>query len=91
MKLKYKFVSNSSSASFVIPVHVLSEEQLEKLLNYNIYADGYKYADGWRINIVENDTSKNKYIEGFTIMDNGDMAEFLEDIGVDSIYVVDVH
>jgi hypothetical protein len=83
-------VSNSSSASFIIPKQVLSEEQLDKLLSYNVYTND-KYLDSWNISLIESYTSQTKYIKGYTIMDNGDMAEFLEDIGVDSIYVVDIH
>ena len=84
MKIRLNLVSNSSSASFVIPLDVLSITQYNKILNYS---ENNSDKDGWRIGEIESPTSKTTYLIGSTIMDNGDMGEFLENIGIDSIYV----
>ena len=79
MKIRNCFVSNSSSASFVIPLSALSAEQYYKLLCYSDNSD----RDSWMIDEIDSPTS----LKGWTVMDNGDMGEFLESIGVDSTYV----
>ena len=91
-KLKYEnrtsFVSNSSSSSFIINKHKLSETQIEQIINhidvsikltennhnYEFYND---YDDAWGVDIKE-DT-----ILVSTFMDNFDMSTFLSAIGVD--------
>lgn len=40
MKIRNSFVSNSSSASFVIPLNELTEEQIDSILNHVV--EGYK-------------------------------------------------
>ena len=73
MKIRTGFVSNSSSASFVIKKDNLTEEQVKKILDYMKFED----KDGWDI------TETTNTIRGWTIIDNGDMDEYLEEIGID--------
>ena len=84
MKIRMGFVSNSSSASFMIPKSALTEEQIEQIKNHievseaNLHkfrnAGEPLYREPWRI--VETEHS----IKGHTPMDNFDMYFFLETI-----------
>jgi len=87
MKMKLDFVTNSSSASFIIPVKDLTLEQIILIYNHSIVGklfikDNEKY--GWNLNdsdewlLWENGDELN----GETNMDNFDMMWFLEKIGV---------
>lgn len=80
MKIRVGFVSNSSSSSFAIALRKLSLEQVCKILNHQVWGEklGVDYAktDPWHI-IVENGV-----LYADTDMDNFDMEEFLEKIGV---------
>ena len=83
MKVRIGFVSNSSSASFVVSKSDITAEQLDKIRNHSAvakrdFADAIDYpGDSW--NIREDEDS----VRGFTIMDNFDMGHFLRLIGVD--------
>ena len=68
MKVRNGFVSNSSSASFVIKVEHLTNEQIDLLLDFD--------RDGWDINVV-GDT-----MYGDCVCDNGELKGYMFDIGV---------
>ena len=78
MKIRMGFVSNSSSSSFLIQRKYISESQLEQIVNHDDEAGD----DEWEITVTDT------IVRGFTIMDNFDMAEFLEKIGVDSDHIL---
>jgi len=89
MKIRAGFVSNSSSSSFMVPKASITGEQYEKILNHieeGKYLgmdknEGYKisYRDEWRFTETEN------ILKGYTSMDNFDMQEFMQLIGVNKI------
>lgn len=87
MKIRLGFVSNSSSASFIIPCSVLTSEQQNKLLNYSEISERLEW-DSWRTAMIVDDVSTDKFIRGYTVIDNGDMAEFLCSLGISAMYVV---
>lgn len=78
MKIRSGFVSNSSSASFVANLDRLTEDQVDIILAY----DG---EDGWSFSV---DADKG-LITGYTIMDNGDLEEYLEKNGILNTYKID--
>lgn len=83
MKTRTGFVSNSSSSSFVLARNVVSEKQLGHIQDHLAYAklkgwqQGYTSDyDAWDITVTDTE------IRGYTSMDNFDMREFLDYVGV---------
>jgi hypothetical protein len=86
MKFKLDFVTNSSSASFIIALDKLSQEQLILIYNHfsvgklikrkQIMSYGLSDHDEW---LIWEDDGK---LNGATIMDNFDMYWFLQEIGI---------
>ena len=87
MKTRLGFVSNSSSSSFMIRLHKLTEEQIQQILEPNYATQKYGGEDdegrlsyAWSINVNQ----EGNRIDGYTSMDNFSMREYLGDIGVPS-------
>jgi hypothetical protein len=85
MKYRLSFVTNSSSASFVIQRKDLSfaqiyliKKHMEVARHLNLTECGYfdDDYDAWLIQVNDNT------VEGYTTMDNFNMWEFLKHIGV---------
>ena len=86
MKIRLGFVSNSSSASFVINKRYLTTSQIFAIKNH--YLDDsfvrHEYCDsGDRWTIHEDEYE----VRGSTCMNNFDMHEFFEKIGVNEEHV----
>jgi hypothetical protein len=84
MKTRLGFISNSSSASFIVFKQGLSESILNKVRNPMPFAEklskeGYDLVadDNWNI------TEDLYYIKGSTIIDNYPMDEYLTAIGLE--------
>ena len=79
MKIRIDFITNSISSSFTIRKRNLSEKQIRAIWNHSALGKklDLEYCDdGWKIAEVDG------FITGETIMDNFDMTEFLDIIGV---------
>jgi len=89
MKIHVDFITNSSSASFVILKQHLTQEQIQLIYHHievsHLFSSSQKIYnsryDQWNI------TELDDRIEGYTSMDNFDMLWFLEKIGVNPVHV----
>ena len=81
MKIRYDYVTNSSSSSFVLAKNAITDEQKQKIYDYEKIApqvmseDDYP-PEGWGI------TEDEYFIRGNTWIDNFNMCKFLTLIGV---------
>jgi hypothetical protein len=81
MKIRQDFVTNSSSSSFIIAKSALTSEQIKMIHNHDEIGEElglYCYDEPWAI------TETAHFIKGSTGMDNFDMSEFFEKIGIDN-------
>ena len=91
MKIRQSFVSNSSSSSFVINAKKITAHQLYQIENYEEISKEYQSyhesddycSDNWYID------NHGGRIELSTHMDNFDMREFLDYIGVPEDAIID--
>lgn len=91
MKIRTGLVSNSSSASFVIPLAWITQELVDKLLarGRKITASDNPKADfvlvetkddSWKVCVTDNGNGRD-VLCGSTIMDNGGMSKLLKELG----------
>lgn len=73
MKIRFGFVSNSSSCSFLINKNYLSNHQIELICDHITLINSE--WDNW--DITEELINGEVYLKGFTIMDNFDMETYL--------------
>jgi len=71
MKIRSGFVSNSSSASFVINKADITKAQLYAIRGHQLCGLEYAESDAWNLKEDENT------ISGETIIDNFDMIDYL--------------
>jgi len=79
MKIRTGFVSNSSSASFVASLHVLTEAEKQSIVDY--CADPKQNLDGWSCH----EDKQTGLLTGYTFMDNGDLSDWCEKQGLNKI------
>jgi hypothetical protein len=72
MKIRSGFVSNSSSASFVASMHVLTATEYKSIVDY--LTDPLQNEDGWSYRVDEHAA----LLMGFTVMDNDNFSDWLE-------------
>ncbi len=78
MKIKSDFVTNSSSASFVISKNVLSANQVHMINEHIKIAENadenYGSPQAWNIEETENE------MRGYTSMDSFNMFDYLQEV-----------
>lgn len=84
MKIRNGFVSNSSSSSFVLNTNNLTVKQLRRFKEY--FASDKLNIDGWSITEDE----EKGTIEGYTIMDNDELREWLKENLPEVLAVIEI-
>jgi len=90
MKLRAGFVSNSSSASFVVWIPMINERQKRAILNHTEYAREHGFKSEWmdQEGIFHDDWDdvEDDYpmIKGEIRCDNGDTEKFFKWLGINS-------
>ena len=83
MNVRTGFVSNSSSASFIIDKNLISKSDLMKIISYlNSSACDYDYWD-----VEQEDTT----VKGFTVIDNHYFRDWLVKNGLRDIVTFEDH
>lgn len=74
MKARSGFVSNSSSASFILDKRYITPDDIQKIKEYcqNVGEGDNQCWDSWSID------EDNDFVRGFTIMDNGYLLEWIK-------------
>lgn len=83
MKIREGFVSNSSSASFLVALSKLTARQYLNIVDYNELKNYKEHSDHWDISVTDDGLD----LKGTTYMDNGDLAIHLlqkEGLAVDA-------
>ena len=79
MKLRVGFVSNSSSASFILDKRYITKEDIKKIQDYcNTLDEGGNWigsicSDRW--DTIEDEN----FLKGFTSMDNGELFSWIKE------------
>jgi hypothetical protein len=89
MKRRCSFVTNSSSASFIVKTKKLSEKQILEILNPEKIITLFGWNEefdideisNWRVSQFEDE------IHGVTFMDNFDYLAYLRKIGIKDKYI----
>ena len=79
MKIRVDFVTNSSSSSFTIRKKTLSEKQIQAIWNHSALGEKLNldyFDESWQI------AETDEFITGETYMDNFDMKELFDIIGI---------
>jgi hypothetical protein len=85
MKIKVDFVTNSSSAAFVILKENLSQIQIDLIYNHIEMAKAIAARERHSLCLEEWQIKETETtIEGFTSMDNFDMHWYFEKVGIDN-------
>jgi hypothetical protein len=74
MKIRFDFVTNSSSSSFIVSKKYLTRDQINQIKHLAIMSSGY---DNWCIEETYNALS------GFSSTDNIRLIESMEEMGID--------
>jgi hypothetical protein len=86
MRIRVNFVSNSSSASFILQKSKMSSLQIYAMLHLPEMIDKLNMSknddDGWSIH------DDGEFIRGDTIMDNDGMNKFFKAIGLNNNAIV---
>ena len=81
MKIRYDFVTNSSSSSFLISKKYLDYDQIRAIRNHHKLGEKMGFVESW-LDYPWNIKENNDFITGYTSMDNFDMESFLSKIEV---------